>query len=388
MTLQSLRLLSFRAHDESRAHFVPKVNLIYGPNGSGKTNLLEAIHYLCLSKSFLASRDKYVLRKGAPYFEVEGVFTGTRRSKLEVRLVYVPGEGKKMFVNGAPLERLAQIVGRLPVVAFSQEDQSLTAGGPKERRRFLNNILSQARGTYLDDLMKYRRALKQRNELLKQFRRQPPQPHHDEVLASWDAEVVTLGSRIVGRRVAFIEEFSHFLERAYEHIEEVAEHPTIEYDTFIDVAPDAGEDEVAAAYREELRSTSERERERGRTLVGPQRDELVFRLGDFEVRRYASQGQHRTFGMAIKLAKYFYLQDRLEEDPILLLDDVFDNLDRERSNAFLQLLQTDAIGQSIITAAGRQPFEDCIPFDRPEHAMTRVEAGTVQQEAAFPAEEA
>ena len=380
MILQSLRLLSFRAHAESQAAFAPEVNLIYGPNGAGKTNLLEAVHYLCLSKSFIASRDKYVLRKGAPYFELEGTFSGERRSKLEVRLVYVPGEGKKMFVNGAPLERLSEIVGRLPVVAFSQEDQALTAGGPKERRRFLNNILSQARGTYLDDLIKYRRALKQRNELLKQFQHRRPAPHHDEVLASWDAELVSLGSRIVARRARFIGAFSRFLEEAYAHVEAIAKRPTIEYDTFTEVPADADEDRVAEAYRRELSDVAQRERERGRTLIGPQRDELVFRLGDLEVRRYASQGQHRTFGMAVKIAKYFYLKDRLEETPILLLDDIFDNLDRRRSTAFLELLQTEAVGQSIITAARRGLFDEVVAFGQPGNGTIRVEEGTVQRD--------
>ncbi len=377
MILRSLRLLAFRAHAETTLPFASKVNLLHGPNGAGKTNILEAIHYLCLSKSFIASQDTYVLRKTCPFFEVEGVFEGEQRHELRVRLVYVPAEGKRLFVNGAPLERLAQIVGLLPVVVFSPEDQALTASGPDQRRRFLNNIMSQARPVYLDDLLKYRRTLRQRSALLAQYRR-APHTVQPSLLASWDAELVALGSRVMAARLRFLKEFAGFLEEAYRRIEAVAEKPTIEYVTVAPLDPDADEAAVAEAFRQRLERTARRERELGRTLIGPHRDELVFRLEDFEVRRYASQGQHRTFGMALKLAQYFYLYDRLEEAPILLLDDVFDTLDARRMEAFLALLQSDALGQSIITAARRASFDGMVPFEQTEHQIAQIVAGTVQ----------
>ncbi|PSQ89259.1 MAG: DNA replication and repair protein RecF [Bacteroidetes bacterium QS_8_64_10] len=341
MILRSLRLQSFRAHEETRVTFAPKVNLVHGPNGAGKTNLLEAVHYLCLSKSFLAARDKYALRKGASHFELEGAFEGEQRSELEVRLAYVPGEGKRMFVNGAPLERLSEIVGRVPVVVFSQQDQALTAEGPSERRRFTNKLLSQAHPTYMEDLLKYRKALRQRNALLKQHRGRPPAPHRDEVLASWDEEITVLGSRIIARRIEFLRSFSSYLEDAYRHVESVAERPTVEYDTLDEVPRDATPDDAEDAFRQALRRTSEDERERGRTLIGPQ------------------------------------LRDRLEETPLFLLDDIFDNFDRERSEAFLGLLQSDALGQSLITAAQPGLFEAFVPFDGDAHRKQRLGAGAV-----------
>ena len=377
MILRSVRLLAFRAHAETTVPFAPKVNLLHGPNGAGKTNILEAIHYLCLSKSFIASKDAYALRKTCPYFEVEGAFEGEQRPALQVRLVYVPAEGKRLFVNGAPLERLSQIVGLLPVVVFSPEDQALTAGGPEQRRRFLNNIMSQARPVYLDDLLKYRRTLRQRNELLTQYRR-APHTVDPSLMASWDAELVALGSRVVAARLRFLDEFSGFLEEAYRRIEAVAEKPTIDYSTFAPLDPGADEAVIADAYRERLDRVARRERQLGRTLAGPHRDELVFRLDELEVRRYASQGQHRTFGMAMKLAQYFYLYDRLEEAPILLLDDVFDTLDAERMEAFLALLQSEAVGQSLITAAQRTLFNGMIPFEQPEHQVAQVVAGAIR----------
>ncbi len=377
MILRTLRLHGFRAHHDTHVGFAPAVNLLYGPNGAGKTNVLEAVHYLCLTKSFLSGQDIYAVRKGAPFFEVEGTFTGERRAELKVRLVYVPDEGKRVFVNGAPLERLADLVGMLPVVVFSPEDGVLTSGGPDERRRFLNNILSQSRPVYLDDTLHYRRALRQRNELLMDARRTrralPP-----DVLAAWDAELIALGSRIVAARLRFIEGFRAYLQTAYEHIAAVAERPSMRYTS---IAPlDEGDDEasVAEKYRAQLRRVAQRERDRGQTLIGPHRDELVFYLDDFEVRRYASQGQHRTFGMALKLAKYFYLKDALSETPILLLDDIVDHLDERRSEAFLSLICSDAIGQSLITSTRLQPFEGVVPFDMPSHRALSVAAGSVE----------
>ncbi len=372
MLLHTLRLLSFRAHSETDLSFAPGVNLLYGPNGAGKTNILEAVHYLCLTKSFLVSQDSYALRKGSPFFEVEGRFESRRRPDLRVRLVYVPEEGKKVFLNRSPMERLSHVVGELPVVVFSPEDQALTNGGPDERRRFLNNIMSQERAVYLDDVMKYRRALRQRNELLSQFRRKTLNPAEHSLLESWSAELITLGSRIVTARQRFVGTFCGFLEEAYGRIETVSERPSITYQTVTPPDPDADEGIVEDAFREKLSRVSRRERELGRTLAGPHLDELVFRLNGFEVRRYASQGQHRTFGMALKLAQYFYLKNRLEEKPILLLDDVFGGLDPQRSRAFVELLQTADFGQSLITAAAPEPFLEWIPFNGSEHRALHV----------------
>lgn len=379
MVLKRLRLLSFRAHADTMVQFADKVNMIYGPNGAGKTNLLEAIHYLCLSKSFIASQDGYVLRKGAPYFEVEGHFEGDRRPELTVRLAYVPGEGKRVFVNGAPLERLADLVGLVPVVVVSPEDQALTSGGPDERRRFLDNIMSQARPVYLDDLLKYRRALKQRNALLQQLRR-APRSVDPSIRASWDAELVLLGTRLIAARQRFLAEFDDFLDRAYRQIEEVAERPSIEYDTIAPLPDEADDATIRQQFEAEIERVAAREQKLGRTLIGPHRDELVFRLDDFEVRRYASQGQHRTFGLALKLAKYFYLHDRTEEHPVLLLDDVFDTLDVRRTRAFVDLLQTPTVGQSFITAAQRALVGQHLGTDTPGFASFYVAQGGVTRE--------
>jgi len=374
MTLRTLRLRSFRAHAETECTLAPKVNLLYGANGVGKTNVLEAIHYLCLTKSFVASRDRYVVRQGAPYFEVEGTVAGVRSEPADVRIAYVPGEGKKLFVNGAELDRLADIVGTLPVVVFSPEDYDLTAGGPSDRRRFVNNILSQARSVYMDDLLTYRKARRQRNEVLKSYKKRPDPPP-PALLEPWTEEVVSLGSRVIHRRHQFLEAFTTYLREAYERIDAVAERPTIAYDTIADLPDDASADDIEAAFRAVLDEKKHQEYDRGTTLAGPQRDELIFRLDDLEVRRYGSQGQHRTFAMALKLAQFFYLDDRADTTPLLLLDDAFGKLDARRTEVFLDLLRSDAVGQSLITATRHGPFSEALDFGRDVHRAFRVGAG-------------
>lgn len=378
MKLEHLRLLSFRAHTDTNISFQPGINLLYGRNGSGKTNVLEAIHYLGLSKSFIASRDRYALRKGAEFFEVEGRFLADHGPGPTIRLVYMPGEGKQMFLNGAPLDRLSDIVGKVPVVVFSPADQAITAGGPSERRDFVNKTLSQAHPVYLEDIMTYRRVLKQRNALLKKYAERSGY-EDDAMLGVWNARLVKLGTQVIMRRIRFLREFTDFMEEAYQRMEAVAERPTIEYDAIASFAADATEETVAQAYWQELDRVVTKEKERGRTLIGPHRDEFVFRLDELKVRRYASQGQHRTFGMALKLAKYFYLHEHLDEHPLLLLDDVFGDLDSRRTEIFLQLLESKVVGQSLITAVERASFTEHIDFSAPEHLLLKVDSGHVEE---------
>lgn len=373
MRLTRLRLLSFRAHKETEIELGPALNVFVGPNGAGKTNVLEAVHALALTKSFLTTTDSHLVHRGASFLEVEGAFEGERRAALKAKLVYVPAEGKRLFLNGAPLERLSAIVGELPVVVLSPADFALTAGGPDERRRFLDATLSQAYPVYLDDLLKYRRALKQRNALLQQVRRRIRLAPGS--LAAWDEELVTLGARLIDRRRQFLDRFTAFLAEAYRLLDAVGEEPTLAYQT---VTPQDGLADAAAiadAFRERLHQLERREAERGRTLLGPHLDEIVMRLGGFEVRPYASQGQHRTVGLALRLATFLFLQDRLNETPILLLDDIFGTLDAHRAQVLIELLQSDAVGQSLVTAARTEPFDGTVRFEDGSHRVFRVEAG-------------
>ena len=376
MHLRSLRLHSFRAHEDTQIDLAPGVNLFVGPNGAGKTNLLEAVHYLCLTKSFLTSTDSHVVRRGATFMEIEGHFESESRSSTRVRLAYAPSEGKRAFVNGSPLDRLAGLVGRVPVVMLSPADHLLTDGGPSERRRFLDQTLSQAYPVYLDDLMKYRRALKQRNALLLQVRR--GKSFAPGTMEAWNEELALLGSRIVGRRRRFLDRFAGFLRDAYALLGATGEEPSAMYAPSV-AAQDEGSSAEADVeeFRRALARAARREREMGRTVIGPHLDEVILRLDGFDVRPYASQGQHRTMGLAMRIATALFLRDHLDRPPILLLDDVFGPLDPDRTRAVFDLLDSDAIGQSLVTAARSEPFADALDFSLTEHQAFSVVEGVV-----------
>lgn len=370
MRLRRLRLNQFRAHPASTVEAAPRINLFVGPNGAGKTNLLEALGYLCLGKSFLASTDQHVVQRGAPFFNVEGTFGSAQRADVTIRLAYVPGEGKRAFVNGAALDRLAALVGGVPVVILSPADHELTAGGPSERRRFLDSTLSQAYPVYLDDLLKYRRALKQRNALLQQVRK--GRALAPGTMNAWDEELAVLGGRIMSRRSDFLEQFSAFVSEAYDLLASPGGEPGLAYAPSVEAS-----DDPADALRQALSRSHKRSLQRGRTLAGPHLDEVTFQLDGFDLRPFASQGQHRTFALAVRLAQALFLKDRLDEVPILLLDDVFGPLDPGRTALVLSLLASGEIGQSFITAAREEPFTGSVAFEDDEHALFHVEQGAV-----------
>lgn len=396
MIVRKLELKNFRAHEHSVLEFGSGINIVTGSNGAGKTNLLEAIHYLCLTKSFLTSNDRYVVRNGCDYFDIKADFleaehhsnkegriettaipSGRRIDETSVRLTCVPREGKKLFVNDAPLERMTEMVGRFPIVIHSPDDYVLTSDGPDQRRRFLNNVLSQARPVYLADLMKYRRIIKQRNALLSKR----SQLH---LLDAWTAELVQTGARIILARRLFVNAFGVFLADAYRQLADVVEEPTMHYRTVDRETPGTTVDEIADVMQGKVDELRQQEIERGRTLVGPHHDELVFKLNGLDVRRYGSQGQHRTFAMALKIGQYFYLQDRLDARPVMLLDDAFAHLDERRTEGFLELLRSDAIGQTIITAASDHYFENLVFENGVESVETgnrsfRVDSGVVRE---------
>lgn len=374
MRLHRLKLTSFRIHRQTEIEFRSGVNLIFGQNGVGKTNVLEAIHALCLSKSFLEAQDQYVLRRGDPFYQVEGEFHGERRGNIKARIAFVPTEGKRIHVNDAPLERLSDIVGTFPLVVFAPDDYVITSGGPDERRKFLNNILSQERPAYLEDMWAYQRALRQRNQLLTQFQGRP-MAMPDGLLESWDAEFVRYATRVIAHRRRFLDDFKPYLADAYATMAHVAERPTIKYVAPVKLEEDQTKEDIGVQLHERLEEARSRELMLGRTVLGPHRDELRFRLNDLDVRRYASQGQHRTFGMALKLAQFFYLRDRLVETPILLLDDIFDHLDPQRTEAVLTLLTSDAVGQSIITATRPDLFTGSVNFQDDQNILIAIRRG-------------
>lgn len=368
----SLKLQNFKNHEETAVDWAPHMNVIVGKNGEGKTNLIDAIHYLCMSRSFVSSSDRYVVNQEATFFMIKGHFEGNIRSSFDVGCSYSRGEGKKIFVNESPLDRLSDLIGMVPVVVLSPSDKKLTSEGPKQRRSFIDSFISQISPAYLQDLLDYRKVRKQRNKLLQEFR--GSREMLEAYLEPWNVQLMDYGARIVAKRTEVLNKFQDYLAKEYEIISGMRHEPHLEYQTFCEPSDD--EEVVRKRYKTELQEERGHEIERELTLVGPHRDEIVFYLDDFELRKFGSQGQHRLFVLALKLAQLLYFSDELDDLPIFLLDDVFGDLDAQRTEVLLNAL-IDHAGQTFVTAANPIPFDNYITFDGEKNRKYHVEQGSI-----------
>lgn len=356
MHIAQLRLKDFRNYDAVECEFSTGINFIQGHNGQGKTSILEAIYFLCLSRSFKTQDDTTAIRFETPFFDIEGQFQ-TRSLEMSVRTVCHRTEGKSVLLDKKRLDRLSELVGKLPVVVSSPEDVQIVSGSPGNRRRWMDIALSQLNGVYLKDLQQYRQALKQRNALLN-----APSIRSDN-LDVWDRELAQTGSKIIRRRIDFIRTFAGSAEKVYREIAADKETVDMEYKcsiadgkTLSDVFDTGSTEDIQKLYLEQLRSGREREIQRKLSLFGPHKDELVLLLNKKNIRDYGSQGQLKTMAIALKFAEFLYMTDRLEQKPLLLLDDVFSELDPDRRQHLITRL--DDAGQVFLTSA-----DEGIKFD-------------------------
>lgn len=374
MIIRSLTLNGYRNHEDTTVEFSPHINLVTGPNGSGKTNLIDAIHYLCMSRSFVASSDRYVVHHNSKYFMINGQFEGEIRHAFKISCSYSRGEGKKIFVNDSPLDRFSDLIGMVPVVVLSPEDLKLTSEGPVERRTFLDSMISQISPAYLRNLIEYRKIRKQRNKLLQEFN--GPLSLLRTYLEPWDIQLINTGSAIIQKRGEILDKFKDYLLFQYQTITGLDIKPTLCYET---ICTETGTlDGISKEYQKQLESNFEKEADREQTLIGPHRDEVIFFLDGIELRNYGSQGQHRLFSMALKMAQLFYYSDQLDDRPIMLLDDVFGNLDQQKTDIITETL-TKHSGQTFITSASERPFDENQFRNSSENSWFTVDNGTVKK---------
>ncbi len=372
MRVLTLHMQHFRNHPDTRVEFGEGINTLLGNNGQGKTNVLEAVSYLSLTKSFYASTDATVLQFGEEVFSVEGEIRTDSGLDHTIRAAYSRSGDKVFTVNGAKPETLSSVIGRFPIVVLSPENNAITFGGPMERRKFLDLLLSQISHAYLDDLLEYRRVLKQRNKLLADAR--VAQTYDAGLIEPWTASLVQHGSRIIHQRMKFVGEFESYVVRAYNDLVRNHERPGVGYASLAGLGGENTIPSIAEIMQGELHRRQYEERKRGTTLVGPHRDDLRLTVNDMAMQQYASQGQHKTMLIALKIAEYFFLKERRDENPIMLLDDVFSELDERRCR---QLLDTvERLGQTLITTTEESVFHNAVHWND-ENRKFRVEQGTV-----------
>jgi DNA replication and repair protein RecF len=374
MIVTRIGLRNFRNHSRSELSLGDGVNALLGNNGQGKTNILESISYLGLTKSFFGASDSTVLQIGQEYFEVDGTIRDATGQARTVRVRYDQENREKSYtINASRLDRLSSAIGEFPTVVLSPDHDAITAGPPGERRRFMDILLSQISRSYLEDLLEYRRVLRQRNRILTEMKISGGGARSD--LEAWTASLLQHGGRLQERRTGFVREFRRYIVDAYAQIAREDEDPGVQY-----IVSGIQDGETVAEKAEEflakqLGRTDGEERRRGTTLVGPHRDDLHFRLAGRGMQEYGSQGQHKTFLIALKVAEYFYVRERRSEVPIFLLDDVFSELDAERSRRILEMIPK--LGQTVITATEERLFQNAVRWDG-THSRFWVEKGTVR----------
>ena len=366
-----IEIFGFRNHEHTLLEWADNVNVLIGPNGAGKTNILDAIHYLCMSRSFVHPSDSFAVRQGHHGFILKGEFKGAIRSQFEVGCSYQRGEGKTITVNESPLGRISDLIGMVPVVSLAPDDKKLTAGGPAERRSFLDGMISQLSRSYLKDLVEYRRVVKQRNRILSEIK--DPKTRAMQ-LEPWNQKLIDVGSAIIKKRADLLSRFDSYLAASYQKMAGIKQQPSFTYQTFISRPDQLSVDEIKDQFNQKLLESEQKEFDRELTLIGPHRDEIVFRLDDLEVRKYGSQGQHRTFALSMKLAQLGLYADELDDLPILLLDDVFGDLDPQKTEIFIQLLLTHQ-AQTFITAANPDAILPLIPENGDSVNTWKVEEG-------------
>jgi DNA replication and repair protein RecF len=336
MFLRKLSLINFKNYSQAEIFTDSGVNAFVGGNGEGKTNLLDAIHYLSICKSYFNAIDIQNIKKEEEFFVVQGIFE-LNDVEENISCSFKRGQKKVFRRNQKEYDRLADHVGMLPVVMISPVDGILISGGSEERRKFIDSIISQFDRKYLEDLIGYTRIIMQRNAYLKQLSKSSSPDH--ETLSIWDDQLISLGKNIHAARLEFIEGLIPVFRYYYDFLSGRKETVELIYDSQLNT-----EDFHALLQRAE-----EKDRFLQYTTVGPHKDDLIFLINNMPVKRFASQGQQKSFLIALKLAQFEYISRKKGLKPILLLDDIFEKLDDFRVSKLMELVSTNNFGQIFIT---------------------------------------
>ncbi|MFM2136166.1 MAG: replication and repair protein RecF, partial [Bacteroidota bacterium] len=336
MELRRLTLFNFKNYSQAEIDLDPSCNAFTGENGEGKTNLLDAIHYLALCKSYFHPVDSQNIRHDEDTAMLQGLFL--HNGKEESISCGIRRNQKKVFRrNAKEYDRLTDHIGLVPVVMIAPTDTQLITDGSEERRRFLDSIIAQFDKPYLDDLVNYNRVVSQRNALLKHAAASGRLDR--ETLSVFNEQLVPYGTRIHAARNAFVKSFEPVFRDFYRFISDGKEATTVVYSSHLEESD----------FANLLERSFERDRAATYTTVGVHKDDLELLIEGRPVRRYASQGQQKSFVIALKLAQFDLMRDRSGQKPILLLDDIFDKLDDRRVSRLMELVSEDHFGQLFIT---------------------------------------
>lgn len=364
MYLEHLKLSDFKNYAAAELAFSEKINCFIGNNGAGKTNLLDAIYYLSFCKSYFNPLDQQNIRHGADLFAVHGQYR--RNGTPDLVSVVQKKQHKKSFrFNKKEYDRLADHIGKIPLVMISPYDRDLINEGSEVRRKFIDGVMSQFDPVYLDTLIQYNKILLQRNTLLRQF---AENGQHDRSLVQlWDENLASFGQVIYEKRKSFLETFIPLFQHYYAFVAGTAEKVNIRYESSLTHTPMA----------QSLKATYDRDRMLRYTSTGIHKDDLDFEINQYPLKKFGSQGQQKSFIIAIRLAQFDFTRNIMGFKPILLFDDIFDKLDDQRVGSIIRLVGNDSFGQVFITDTQQQRIQRLFHQSEIDHRIFSVEAGHV-----------
>ena len=339
MIIKSLKLKDYRNYEILNIEFDHATNIFYGDNAQGKTNILEGVYLSGTTKSHRGSKDRDMIRFGEDESHIETVVEKNGIS-YQIDMHLKKNSPKGIAINKVPIRRASELFGLTNFVFFSPEDLNIIKNGPAERRRFLDSELCQLDKIYLSDLTTYNKILNQRNKLLKDM---VYRPDLKDTLPVWDMQLVETGRKIIRRRKQFVDELNEIVHDIHYRISGEKEDLILQYEPSIE----------DIFFEDELSRVKERDMRQCMTSVGPHRDDLLFSIGEVDIRKFGSQGQQRTSALSLKLSEIELVKRSIHDTPVLLLDDVLSELDSNRQNYLLNSIHDT---QTLITCTGLDEF--------------------------------
>ena len=364
MRLTDLTIFNYKNIAEAELHFSPNLNCFIGNNGEGKTNVLDAIHFLSFCRSYSSSIDMLCVRHGQEFMSLQGLYEHEDGAKEDIHIGLKVGQKKVVRRGKKAYRRISEHIGLIPLVMVSPSDQILVSGGSDERRRFIDMVICQYDAAYTEALLRYNRALQQRNVMLKQDEEIDP-----EVFLVFEEQMAREGEYIFQKRSEFISELIPIFQQFYNEISKEREQVELRYVSQLQRGP----------LLEQLTKDRFKDRAVGYSLHGIHKDDLEMLQGGYLVRREGSQGQSKTFLIALKLAQFDFLsRTGSRTTPLLLLDDIFDKLDAERVEQIVKLVGGKRFGQIFITDTNRDHLDAILASMKSDNRIFFVEKGEVK----------
>lgn len=367
MKLEQLSLNQFKNNSESFINLSPRINIFVGENGAGKTNILDAIYYLSFCKSPFNTIDSQNILHGEKYFMIRGDYSTTDKGNEKIHISYSTADRKKVKRNDKEYERLADHIGEFPLVMISPGDSNLIYGGSEDRRKYIDGVISQFDKQYLHTLLNYNKVLQQRNALLKSMAESPRMDN--SVLEILNTKLCKYGIEIHRKRKEFLDDFIPIIQNYYQFISNKKEVAGINYKSQL----------FDGEFCDLLNNNHRRDLALRHSSIGIHRDDLEFKLDEFQIKKYGSQGQQKSFLIALKIAQFEYTYKIKKYKPLLLLDDIFDKLDFLRVQQLMKLVSQNEFGQIFITDTNEDRIKRIFTDIAVDYKLFMVESGNIKE---------